>query len=92
MKKNVRICEHEVITKLFWHCFVSLVSFSYCPNFMSISSLILELILFYKRLARNMKFENNPVWILLNIGRMGEASDAKFGTDDSNEMLLNVVR
>ena len=41
---DIKIFRHEVIVKFFWHCFVSLVMFSYWSTFhVYIISLVLEL-------------------------------------------------
>ena len=63
------------------------------PSFMSISSLVFELtVFFYKALTRNPEIANIPVWVLPNIWRLGLVRDTKFGTDVSNEMLLNAAK
>ena len=49
-------------------------------------------IFFYKRLTRNPEIENNPVWVLPNIWRLGRVMDTKFGTNVSNRMLLNAAK
>ena len=49
-------------------------------------------VFFYKGLNRNPDLENIPVWVVPNIWRMGQVRDAKFGTNISNEMLLNAVK
>ena len=49
-------------------------------------------IFFYKRLTRNPEIENNPVWVLPNIWRLGRVMDTKFGTNVSNRMLLNSAK
>ena len=52
--------------------------------------LVLELWqFFYKGLARNWEIGNTPVWALGKISRLGQVKDTKFGTNVSNEMLLN---
>ena len=100
------------------------------PSFMSISSLVLELLQFsftrdqpeiwmticsyhvtyafhsestlYTPVAfpnlhsrcshRNLKIGNTPIWVLLNIWRLGQIRDTKFGTNVFNEMLLNAAK
>ena len=49
-------------------------------------------IYFYMRLTRNLEIGNSPVWVLLNIWRLGRVRDTKFGTDVPNEMLLNAAQ
>ena len=48
-------------------------------------------IFLYKGLARNPETWNTLVWVLPNIWRLGQVRDTKFGTNVSNEMLLNNV-
>ena len=48
-------------------------------------------IFFYKRLTRNPEIGNTPVWVLSNIWRLGLARDTKFGSNVSNEKLLNAA-
>ena len=43
---DVTIFQHDVIDKFFWRYFVSLVKFSFWSSFMSISSLVMELLQF----------------------------------------------
>ena len=58
-------------------------------SLMSISSLVLELWqFFYKGLTRNLEIGNTPVWVLLNIWRLGQVRETKFGTYISNQTLL----
>ena len=47
---------------------------------------------FYKGLTRNPEIGNTPVWALLNIWKLGPVKDTKFGTNVSNETLLNAVK
>ena len=78
---GVTICCHDVIIKLFWRCFVSLIKFSYCSKFhvsIIIGSGVLT-IFFYKGLIRNVKIGNTLVWVLSNIWRLGQVRDTKFG-------------
>ena len=49
-------------------------------------------IFFYKGLTRNPEIGNTPVWVLPNIWRLGQVRDTTFGTNISNEMLLNAVK
>ena len=87
-KNDVTIYRHNVIVKCFWCYFVSLLKFSYWSNFcVNIVS-----IYFYKGLTRNPEIRNAPVWVLLKIWRLGWVRDTKFGTDISNEMLLNAAK
>ena len=43
-------------------------------------------------LTRNQEFRNTPVKVLPNICRMGQIRDTKFGTNVSNEKLLNLSK
>ena len=49
-------------------------------------------IFFYKGLTRNPEIRNTPVWVLPNICRLEEVRDTKFGTNVTNEMLLNAAK
>ena len=78
---------------IFWRCFVSLVKFSYCSKFyvnIIIDSGVLTIFL-YQGLTRNQEMRNTTVWVLRNIWRLGRVRDTKFGTNVSNEMLLNAA-
>ena len=46
----------------------------------------------YKGLTRNPEIENNPVWVLPNMCRLGRIRDIKLGTNVSNKMLMNAVK
>ena len=50
------------------------------------------IIFFYKELTRIPEIKNTPVWVLSNICSLGQVKDSKFGTDFSNEMLLNPTK
>ena len=49
-------------------------------------------IFFYKGLTRNPEIRNTPVWVLLNIWRLGQIKDTKFDTNISNKTLLNAAK
>ena len=76
---EVTICRHDVIVKFFWRCFVSLVNFSYWSKFI-------------RDLPEIWKPGNTPVWVLLNIWRLGQVRDTNFGRDVSNEILVNAAK
>ena len=80
--------------QIFWLCFVFLVKFSYWFKFhiSIISGSGVMAIFFYKRLTRNSEIGDTPVWVLPYIWRLGWFRDTKFGTDVSNEMLLNAAK
>ena len=46
----------------------------------------------YKRLTRNLEIGNTPVWVSLNIWRLGHVRDTKFGAIVVNEKLLNAAK
>ena len=46
----------------------------------------------YKGLARNPEIGNISVGVLPNIWRLRQVRYAKFGTNSSNEMLLNAAK
>ena len=88
---DVTIFRHDVNVKFFWRCFVSLVKFSYWSKFHVniITGSGVMTIFFYKGLTRNPEIGNTTVWVLPNIWGLGQIRDTKFGTDISNEVLLN---
>ena len=57
---DVIIFQHDVIVKLFWRCFISLVKFSYLSNFHVniITGSGIMPIFFYKGLTRNPEIRN----------------------------------
>ena len=58
----------------FWHCFVSLVKFSYWCKFHVniITGFVVMATFFYKALTRNPEIRNTPVWVFPNIWRLGK--------------------
>ena len=91
---DITIFWHDVIFKFFWRCFVSLVKFSYWPEFHVnvITGFGLMTISFYKGLTRNPEIGNTPVSVLSNNWKLGRARNAKFGTKVSNKMVLNAAK
>ena len=63
-------------------------------SFILVSWLVIQLwqFLFYKRLTRNPKIGNTAVLALLNIWRLGQVRDTKFGTNVSNKELLDIAK
>ena len=90
----VTICRYEVIVTIFWRGLVSLVKFSYWNkfHFNIITGSGVMTIFFYKGLIRNLQIWNTPVWVLPNIWRLGQVRNTKYGTNVSNEMLLNAAK
>ena len=88
---DVTIFLHDVIVKVFWSFFVSLVKFIYWSKFLvniiTLSGVMT--IFFYNGLTRYLKIENTPVWLLPNIWRLGQVTDTKSGANVSHRMLLN---
>ena len=84
----------DVILKGFWHCFVSVIMFSYCSQFHVniITGSGVMTILFYKGLTRNPEMGNTPVWVLPNIRTLGQVRDTKFVTNVSNKILLKATK
>ena len=80
--------------QIFWRCFDFLVKFSYWSKFYVniISGSAVVTVFFYKGLTRNAEIANTPVGILPNILRLERISGTTFGTDVSNEMLLNAAK
>ena len=91
---DVTILRYGVIIKIFWHCFVSLVKFSYWSkvhvNIITGSGIMTVFI--YKALTRNLEIGNTHVWVFLNIWRLGWVMDIKFGKNVSNRMLQNAAK
>ena len=77
-----------------WCCFVSLFKFSNWSKFHVniITGSGVMTIFFYKGLTRNPEIGSTPVWVLLNIWRLGKVRDTKFGTIVSNKMLLYATK
>ena len=77
-----------------WRCFVSLVKFSYWSEFHIniITGSGVTTIFIYEGLTRNLEIRNTPVWISLNIWRLGRVKNTKSTTNASNEMLLNATK
>ena len=91
---GVTIFPHDAIVNFFWHCFVSLVRFSYWSKFhvnIITGSGVLTTF-FYNGLTRNAILENTPIWFLSNIWRLEWVGDTKFDTNLSDEMLLNAAK
>ena len=91
---DVIIFRRDVHVKCFWRFFVSLVKFSYWSKFhvSIITGFGIMTIFFYKGLTRNPEIGNIPVWVFLNIWRLGWVMDTKFGKNVSNRMLLNAAK
>ena len=92
--KDVPIFWHDVNVKFFGRCFVSLINFSYWSKFhvnMITGSGVIT-IFFYKGFTRNPEIGNTPAWVLLNIQRLGQVRDTKFGTYVSSEILLKAAK
>ena len=90
---DVIFCWHDAIIECFWRWRVSLVKLSYWLNFnVSIiaGSWIMKLV--YKRLTRNPKIGNTPVWVSPNIWWPRQVRCTKFGRNVSNEKLLNAAK
>ena len=75
-----------------WRWRVSLLRFSYCCKFqVNIITGSGVMAVFYKGLARNLEIENTIAWVLFNIWRLGWVRVAKFGSNVSNEKLINAA-
>ena len=72
----------------FWHCFVSLVRFSYWSKFHVniITGSGVMTVLFYKGLTRNPEIRITLISVFPNIWRLGSVRDTKFCTNVSNGM------
>ena len=91
---DVIIFGNDVIVKVFWWIFFSLVKFSYWSKFHVniITGSGVMTISFYTGLTRNPENGNNPVIVLPNIWRLGRVRNTRFGTNISNKMLLNASK
>ena len=89
--KNVR---YVVIVNFFLSCFVSLVKFSSWFKFHinNITGSGVMTITFYKGLTRNPEIRNTPVWVLLNIWRLWQERDTKFGKNVCYKILMNAAK
>ena len=88
------ICRHDAIVKSFWHCFVSLVKFSFWfkIHVNIITGFGVMTIFLYKGLTRNLEIRNTPIWVFPNIWWLAQFSHTKFGTHVSKKnywMLRN---
>ena len=87
-------CSYVMSSSTFLTLLCFLVKFSYWSNFHVniITSSGVMAIFFYKGLTRNPEIGNTHVWVLPNIWRLEWVRDTKFGTNVSNEMLLNATK
>ena len=85
------IYRHDVIVKLFWRCFVSLVKFSYWSKFY-VNIITGSGVFFYKGLTRNLEIGITPICVLPNIWSLKQVRDTKFDTNVSNKILLNAAK
>ena len=77
-----------------WCCRVSFVKFSYRIRFninIITGSGVLTIFV-YTGLTKNAEIGNTPVCVLPNICSLEQVRDTKFGTDVSNEKLLNAAK
>ena len=91
---EVTICLHEVIVIIFRRCFIALVKFGCWTKFHVniFTGYGVRVIYFHKGQTRNPEIRNAPVSILPNICRLELVRDTTFGTDVSNEILLNTAK
>ena len=66
---------------IFWRCHGNIITGSGVMT-----------IFFYKRLTRNIVIENTPIWVLLNIWRLGHVRGTKFCTNVSNKTMPNAAK
>ena len=87
-RHNLAIWGHRAF---FWR-FVSLAKIIYWSQFYVniIAGSGVMTIFFHKGLTK--KFGNTPVWVLPNTWRLGRVRDTLFGTNVSDEMLLNAAK
>ena len=90
---EVTIHRHDIIVKFFDVVLFLLLSLVTDPSFISISSLILELWQFsFIRDWPTIRKLEIPPWVLPKNWRLGWVRDPKFGTNVSNQMLLNAAK
>ena len=81
-------------SSIFLTLFIFFVKFSFWSRFhvniITVSGVMT--ISFYKGLTRNPEIGNTPVWVLLNIWRLGRARNTKCATNIFNKMLLNAAK
>ena len=92
-RHNFPTWHHRQVFLTFFCCFF-FVKLSYLSNFHVniITGSGVMIIFFYKGLTRNPEIGYNPAWVLPNIWEQWRVRDTKFGTNVSNEMLLNVAK
>ena len=90
---DVTILRYGVIVKIFWHCFVSLVTFSYWSKFHVniITGHGIKTIFFYKGLTRNWEIGNNPAFCPISgdWGKLWILNLARISAIDCYWMLQN---
>ena len=91
---DVIIFGNDVIVKVFWWIFFSLVKFSYWSKFHVniITGSGIMTTFFYKGFPRNPEIGSTSVWVLPNVWRLWQVMDTKFGTNVSNRMLRNAAK
>ena len=80
---DVTIFRHDVTVSFFWHCFISLMKFSYwskCHINIITGSGVMTIFI-YKGLTRKLEIGNTPVWVLPNIWRLGKVGYIKVSTN-----------
>ena len=89
---------HNFLT-IFWrHCDFFLLLFVYLVNFSYWSTFCVKIIAgsgvmtIFFWLTRNPEIGNTPVWVSPNVWRLVQVRNTKFGTNVSNEMLLNAAK
>ena len=92
MTMTSQFSDMKSTSNFFWHCFVSLVKFSYLVTLNIITASGIMTIFFYKLLTRNPEIGNIPVWVLPNFWRLRRVMDTKIGTNVSKRMLLNAAK
>ena len=82
----------RAVLETFYFCFQVTVNenISFTDNIITGSGFMITY--FYKRLTTNLEIGNTPVRVLPNIWRLGRVKDTKYGTNVSNEMLLNATK
>ena len=91
---GIRICRHNLVVNFYWRSFVSLVKPSYWLKFhvSIITGSGVMTTFFYKGLIRNLEIGNTHIQVWPNLWRLKQVRDTNFGTNVSNQMLLNSAK
>ena len=94
MTMTSQFADMTSFANFFWGWRVSFINFSYWYKFhvIIITGFIVTKMFVYKGLTRNREIRNTQIWVLPNIWRLEQVWDTIFGTNVSNEMILNTAK